>query len=193
MYYPTVLKQGYREDDGLYLESDTDEQLLLNIHCKCGLSSLQAHDAMQRCNMLHQTLLMHPFFLRLPPRPAVNQKVRIHSIAFRGPKDGSGPKLVKLFINRPSFGFSDTDSVPYAQQLVLTDKELDGEPIALKLTKVSCGEVLENGQKPQGWVVAGCQLTMGSKSSSKERGGERDGQLLLRGSYKLNIIMRYNF
>lgn len=23
--------QGYREDDGLYLESDTDEQLLLNI------------------------------------------------------------------------------------------------------------------------------------------------------------------
>ncbi|GFR46748.1 hypothetical protein Agub_g8373 [Astrephomene gubernaculifera] len=26
-----VLKQGYREQDGLYLESDTDEQLLLNI------------------------------------------------------------------------------------------------------------------------------------------------------------------
>ncbi|KAK9848842.1 hypothetical protein WJX84_010986 [Apatococcus fuscideae] len=26
-----ALKQGYREDDGLYLESDTDEQLLLHI------------------------------------------------------------------------------------------------------------------------------------------------------------------
>ena len=26
-----ALKQGYREDDGLYLESDTDEQLLVNI------------------------------------------------------------------------------------------------------------------------------------------------------------------
>jgi hypothetical protein len=29
-----VLKQGYREDDGLFLESDTDEQLLINIHCE---------------------------------------------------------------------------------------------------------------------------------------------------------------
>ena len=69
-------------------------------------------------------------------RSAVNQKVRIHNIAFRGPKDGSGPKQIKLFINRHSFGFSDVDSVPCAQQLELTAKDLDGEPIALKLTKV---------------------------------------------------------
>jgi hypothetical protein len=62
--------------------------------------------------------------------------VRIHNIAFKGPKDGSGPKQVKLFINRHSFGFSDADSMPCAQQLDLTDKELDGEPIPLKLTKV---------------------------------------------------------
>jgi hypothetical protein len=33
-FIPAVLKQGYREDDGLFLESDTDEQLLLNIHCE---------------------------------------------------------------------------------------------------------------------------------------------------------------
>jgi len=31
---PAVLKQGYREDDGLYVESDTDEQLLINIPCE---------------------------------------------------------------------------------------------------------------------------------------------------------------
>jgi hypothetical protein len=37
-----VLKQGYREDDGLFLESDTDEQLLINIHCK---SSARPHCA----------------------------------------------------------------------------------------------------------------------------------------------------
>lgn len=92
-----VLKQGYREDDGLFLESDTDEQLLINIH--------------------------------------FNQKVRVHNIGIKGPKDGFGPKQVKLFINRHSFGFSDADSVPCAQQLDLTDKDLDGEPIALKLTK----------------------------------------------------------
>ena len=91
------LKQGYREDDGLYLESDTDEQLLLNIH--------------------------------------FNQKVRIHSITIKGPED-SGPKVVKLYTNRMSLGFSDADSVPVAQQLDLSKKELAGEPISLKLTKV---------------------------------------------------------
>lgn len=60
----------------------------------------------------------------------------MHNIGIKGPKDGFGPKQVKLFINRHSFGFSDADSVPCAQQLDLTDKDLDGEPIALKLTKV---------------------------------------------------------
>lgn len=92
------LKQGYREDDGLYLESDTDEQLLLNIH--------------------------------------FTQKVRIHSITIKGPSD-TGPKVVKLYTNRMSLGFSDADSVPVAQQLELTEKELAGEPVTLKLTKVS--------------------------------------------------------
>lgn len=62
--------------------------------------------------------------------------MRIHNIAIRGPSDGSGPKQVKLFINRHSFGFSDVDSVPCAQQLELSTKDLEGEPIALKLTKV---------------------------------------------------------
>lgn len=37
-----ALKQGYREDDGLYLESDTDEQLLIHIpfNTACKLSGL---------------------------------------------------------------------------------------------------------------------------------------------------------
>lgn len=30
--------QGYRHDDGLYLESDTDEQLLLHISFQTGLN-----------------------------------------------------------------------------------------------------------------------------------------------------------
>lgn len=68
---------------------------------------------------------------------AVNQKVRVHNIGIKGPSDGSGPKLVKLFINRHSFGFSDADSVPCAQQLDLSSKDLEqGEPTPLKLTKV---------------------------------------------------------
>lgn len=37
-----ALKQGYREDDGLYLESDADEQLLVNIafHTKVRIHSI---------------------------------------------------------------------------------------------------------------------------------------------------------
>lgn len=68
-----AIKQGYREDDGLYLESDADEQLLINI----------------------------PF----------NQAVKLSSITIKGPEDGSAPKIVKLYVNRPSLGFSDTDAV----------------------------------------------------------------------------------
>ncbi|WIA08970.1 hypothetical protein OEZ86_011558 [Tetradesmus obliquus] len=98
-----VLKQGYREDDGLFLESDTDEQLLLNIH--------------------------------------FNQKVRIHSITIKGPEE-EGPKVVKLYTNRMSLGFSDADSVPCVQQLDLTPKELAGEPISLKLTKFNSVTIL---------------------------------------------------
>ena len=38
----TAIRQGYREDDGLYLESDTDEQLLIHIPFQnaCRLSGL---------------------------------------------------------------------------------------------------------------------------------------------------------
>lgn len=108
-----VLKQGYRDDDGLYLESDTDEQLLLNIH--------------------------------------FNQKVRIHSITITGPAE-DGPKVVKLYTNRMSLGFSDADSVPYAQQLELTTKDLAGEPIPLKLTKVGSLGCLMQRQQQQ-WSV----------------------------------------
>eukprot|EP00877_Chromochloris_zofingiensis_P015076 jgi/Chrzof1/9822/Cz04g17120.t1 len=91
-----ALKPGYRDDDGLHLESDTDEQILINI----------------------------PF----------HQKVKIQSIAIKGPSD-SGPKVVKLYVNRTSLGFSDVDSVPCAQQLELSEKDLEGEPVQLKFVK----------------------------------------------------------
>ena len=37
------LLQGYREDDGLYLESDTDEQLLLHISFQTGMKMSYCH------------------------------------------------------------------------------------------------------------------------------------------------------
>lgn len=93
-----VLKQGYREDDGLYLESEADEQLLINVH--------------------------------------FNQPVKLHSFSIRGPVDDSGPRHVKLYSNRPSMGFSDTDTVPCAQEFTLTTTQLSGDqPIPLKYVK----------------------------------------------------------
>ena len=35
---------------------------------------------------------------------AFNQKSKINAIIINGPADGSGPKSIKLYANRPSFG-----------------------------------------------------------------------------------------
>mmetsp|Transcript_19205 Transcript_19205/g.41470 ORF Transcript_19205/g.41470 Transcript_19205/m.41470 type:complete len:173 (-) Transcript_19205:236-754(-) len=96
-----ALKQGYREDDGLYLESDADEELLINI----------------------------PF----------NQKCKLQSIVIKGPADGSAPKVVKLFVNNTTFGFSNAQPPAQpAQEIKLTAEQVQkGEPIQLKLVKFS--------------------------------------------------------
>ncbi|EFJ42379.1 hypothetical protein VOLCADRAFT_109365 [Volvox carteri f. nagariensis] len=100
-----AMKQGYREQDELYLESDTDEQLLLNIR--------------------------------------FTQRVRLQSIVIKAIDEAKAPKHVKLYTNRPSLGFSDTSSVPCAQELDLTPAQLaKGDPIPLKLMKFNNVDVL---------------------------------------------------
>lgn len=42
-------RQGYREDDGLWLESDTDEQLLLHIQFNQGVTAARARHALTAC------------------------------------------------------------------------------------------------------------------------------------------------
>lgn len=64
-----VLKQGYREDDALLLQSDTDEQLLVHV----------------------------PF----------GQVVRLSGIIIKANGSPShAPKVVKLFVDRPTIGFA---------------------------------------------------------------------------------------
>jgi hypothetical protein len=93
-----VLKQGYREDDGLFLESDTDEQLLIHI--------------------------------------TFNQAVKLSSLVIRSHETkGKAPRRVRLFINRPSLGFSEAESEPAPQEIDLTDKELEGTPVQLRFVK----------------------------------------------------------
>ncbi|EIE19587.1 DUF1000-domain-containing protein [Coccomyxa subellipsoidea C-169] len=100
-----ALKQGYREDDGLYLESDTDEQLLLHI----------------------------PF----------NQAVKLHSWAIKsvGSK-GHAPRKVRLFINRPSLGFSEAADFPAVQEFQLSEEDLEGKLLPLKLVKFQSVNIL---------------------------------------------------
>ncbi|PNW70683.1 hypothetical protein CHLRE_17g730250v5 [Chlamydomonas reinhardtii] len=93
-----VLKQGYREQDELYLESDTDEQLLLNIRFQ--------------------------------------QRVRVSALVIKAIDEAKAPKTIKLYVNRPHMGFSDTGSVPCAQELVLSGAQAaQGDPLPLKLVK----------------------------------------------------------
>ncbi|GLI62682.1 hypothetical protein VaNZ11_005358 [Volvox africanus] len=100
-----ALKQGYREQDELYLESDTDEQLLLNIR--------------------------------------FTNRVRLQSIVIKATDEAKAPKRVKLYTNRPSLGFSDTSSVPCAQEIELSPAQLaKGDPISLKLVKFNNVDVL---------------------------------------------------
>ena len=88
------------ESGGGFLESDCDEQLILNI--------------------------------------AFSQNVKVHSLKIRAPKD-KGPKTVRVFQNQPAgntLDFDSADSMTAAQDLTLTEDDLDGEkPIPLRFVK----------------------------------------------------------
>lgn len=69
LFWVTISRlQGYREDDGLVLESDTDEQLLIHL--------------------------------------TFNQSVRLSGLVIKSSAGGQAPKIVKLFVNQPTIGFS---------------------------------------------------------------------------------------
>ena len=59
--------------------------------------------------------------------------VKLNSLVIKGPNtDGKAPRRVKLFINRPSIGFSEAESEPAVQEFELEQKHLEGEPVQLR-------------------------------------------------------------
>ena len=59
--------------------------------------------------------------------------VRLSSWAIKS--NGSkqhAPRKVKLFINRPSLGFSEAADFPAAQEFMLSEADLEGNPLQLK-------------------------------------------------------------
>ncbi|CAN0334082.1 unnamed protein product [Discosporangium mesarthrocarpum] len=64
------------------------------------------------------------------------ETVKLHSIDFVALPDDTAPLTVKLYLNRLSMGFSDTEEVEPAQTLELTPEDLvDGSVSVLKFVK----------------------------------------------------------
>ena len=47
----------------------------------------------------------------------------------------SGPRLIKLFANKPELDFTDAEDMKSSQRIVLSEKQLKGERILLKALK----------------------------------------------------------
>lgn len=75
------------------------------------------------------------------------QRVKLSGVSFAAPAGGKGPKSVKLFVNRPSVGFTDAESTPCAAELTLSPSDLSegdggGKTIALKPARFTGVDVL---------------------------------------------------
>ncbi len=107
--------QGYREDDGLVLESDTDEQLLIHL--------------------------------------TFNQSVKLNGLIIKSSAGGQAPKLIKLFVDRPTIGFSEATDSPGVDNFDLTEAQLTGDVVPLKLVKfnrVNCLTIfIESNQEDE--------------------------------------------
>ncbi|KAI3445309.1 hypothetical protein Pfo_001974 [Paulownia fortunei] len=103
---PNALKQGYREDEGLNLESDADEQLLIYVP-------------------FNQVIKLHSIVIKGPEEEDLLMQL------FKFP----GPKTVKLFANRQHMGFSNVNDFPPSDTAVLSADNLKGKPIIVKYVK----------------------------------------------------------
>jgi PITH domain len=111
----------WRAVQGLNLQPDkgADNALKQGLRDDAALTTVSDTDA--------QLLINIPF----------TQAVRVASITFRAPAGPGAPRRVRLFVDRPSIGFSEAESDPAAQEFELTDADVgeDGAPVALKAAR----------------------------------------------------------
>lgn len=136
-----LVTQGYRDDQALYLESDTDEQLLIhipfnqgvhfNFYCSCMLASscLLAWLAQSLSHI--KSLTKHLTLLTC----LLHAAVKLNSLVIKSSEtEGKGPKRIRLFKNTPSIGFGEAENAPAIQEFDLTEKDLEGEALTLRST-----------------------------------------------------------
>merc|ERR1719197_1052065 len=61
--------------------------------------------------------------------------VKLQGLVVAAPNNGSGPKTVKLFINRLNITFDDVDDLNETQAVTLTADQLEGKASELKFVK----------------------------------------------------------
>ena len=77
---------------------------------------------------------------------------------------GQAPRRCKLFVNRPSLGFSEAADFPAVQEFTLTEADLEGKPLLLKCAPSCCssaGLVLAlhvPDQAPHAWPAAAAHM-----------------------------------
>lgn len=64
-----------------------------------------------------------------------NSPAKLQAITITGPADGHAPRHVKLFINRPTIGFSEAAEEACVQSFQLSEANLRGEAVQLRLAK----------------------------------------------------------
>jgi len=100
----------------------------LNADNKTSVKSILAGEGKLRSDCDEQLLIVVPFREHVKIR-----SIRIKSVASN---DGeSGPKRMKLFIDRDNFTFDDAENTPAVQELKLDSKKLDGSDIKLDFVK----------------------------------------------------------
>lgn len=129
-------EQGYREDAGLYLESDTDEQLLLHIPFGTAvrLSGIVIQTKEKR-EQVHREWGIGSAMWGVEQRKQLwlsfthvaDAATDIFPLSFTP----QAPSHIKLFVNRPSLGFSEAADEPAQADFVLTNAQLAGETIPL--------------------------------------------------------------
>lgn len=65
--------------------------------------------------------------------------VKLHSWAIKATDaEGRAPRRVKLFVNRPSMGFSEAADFPAVQEFTLEGSDLEGKALPLKCAACAC-------------------------------------------------------
>ncbi|KAK2995963.1 hypothetical protein RJ640_026002 [Escallonia rubra] len=134
-----VCDQGYREDEGLNLESDADEQLLIYIPftqvIKLHSIVVKGPEEEGAWKIIGHLLLSSLASFRSSQAEAFLCGAWETLVRNIGEKTPLSPKTVKLYSNKEHMGFSNVNDFPPSDTAVLSEDNIKGKPVVLKYVK----------------------------------------------------------